>query len=117
MLCNGTACICGVSFDDGCAGVGICCLDFFLRISLSCFVLEAAECRIVVSDKSLFFYFFNSIYMRKVFLLAMTAIVLAGPVFAGGSKVKKQDCTHCTKQNCTGAKCAQCCSHGKCVKG
>jgi hypothetical protein len=55
--------------------------------------------------------------MRKVFLLAMTAVMLAGPAFAsGGSKAKKQDCTHCTKQNCTGAKCAQCCAHGKCVK-
>jgi hypothetical protein len=49
--------------------------------------------------------------------MAMTAALLAGPVFAGGGKAKKQDCTQCTKQNCTGAKCAQCCSHGKCVKG
>jgi len=57
--------------------------------------------------------------MRKAFLLAVTAAMLAGPVFAGGSKGnkgKKQDCTHCTKQNCTGKKCDQCCKDGKCTK-
>jgi len=56
--------------------------------------------------------------MRKVFLLAMTAVLLAGPaVFADGGKKKQKDCTHCTKQNCTGPKCAECCAHGQCVKG
>jgi hypothetical protein len=52
----------------------------------------------------------------------MTAIVLAGPAMAGGSKIKKQDYTHCTKQkctkqNCTGQKCDQCRKHGQCKKG
>jgi len=53
-------------------------------------------------------------------LLAMTALMLAGPAaYAGGGgkvKVKKQTCTHCTRQNCTGAKCAQCCKNGQCTK-
>jgi len=84
-------------------------------------VLEAAECGVIFfSDKT--FYFLtssNSIYMRKAFLLALTAVLLAGPAaFAtGGGKAKKQDCTHCTKQNCTGTKCAKCCAHGQCTKG
>ncbi|HWB93971.1 MAG TPA: hypothetical protein VG605_19085 [Puia sp.] len=58
--------------------------------------------------------------MRKTVLLAMTAFMLAGPVLAGGGKtgkVKKQDCTHCTKQNCTGQQCDHCCKHGQCMKG
>jgi len=55
--------------------------------------------------------------MRKAFLLAMTAVVLAGPGIASDGKIKKQDCTHCTKQNCTGQKCDQCCKHGQCTKG
>jgi hypothetical protein len=59
--------------------------------------------------------------MRKVFLLATTAILLAAPAtFANGGKEKakqKQSCTSCTKQNCTGQKCADCCKHGKCTKG
>ena len=57
--------------------------------------------------------------MRKAMLLAMTALMLAGPAaYAGGgkAKAKKQTCTHCTKQNCTGAKCAQCCKNGQCTK-
>ena len=54
--------------------------------------------------------------MRKAFLLAVTAIVLAGPAVYATGKGKQPSCTHCTKQNCTGAKCAQCCAHGKCTK-
>lgn len=48
----------------------------------------------------------------------MTALMLAGPAaYAGGGKAKKQKaCTHCTKQNCTGAKCDQCCKNGQCTK-
>jgi hypothetical protein len=60
----------------------------------------------------------NSNNMRKAFLLAITAALLAGPiVYANGGKAKKQDCTHCTKQNCTGQKCDQCCKNGQCKKG
>jgi hypothetical protein len=56
--------------------------------------------------------------MRKIFLLATTALVLAGSVAtAGGGKQKQKDCTQCTKQNCTGQQCAHCCAHGKCTKG
>lgn len=58
--------------------------------------------------------------MKRIFLLAVTATLLTGAfAFAGGSKKssKQSDCTHCTKQNCTGAKCAECCANGKCVKG
>ena len=56
--------------------------------------------------------------MKKALLLAMTAVVLAGPAtYAGGVKHKKQDCTKCTKQNCTGQKCDECCKHGQCIKG
>lgn len=58
--------------------------------------------------------------MRKIFLLATTALLLAGSVAnAGGNKpkTKQADCTHCTKQNCTGQKCADCCAYGKCKKG
>jgi len=57
--------------------------------------------------------------MRKIFLLATTALLLGGAVaYAGGKeKAKQKDCTHCTKQNCTGQKCAECCAHGKCTKG
>ena len=57
--------------------------------------------------------------MRKVFLLAATAFMLAGSVaYAGGkpTAAKKQVCTQCPK-SCTGAKCAQCCELGQCVKG
>jgi hypothetical protein len=57
--------------------------------------------------------------MRKAFLLAATAFVLAGSVvYAAGKPAadKKQVCTQCPK-GCTGAKCAQCCQHGQCVKG
>jgi hypothetical protein len=57
--------------------------------------------------------------MRKAFLLAATAFVLAGSfAFAGGKPTagKKQGCTQCPK-SCTGATCAQCCQHGQCVKG
>jgi len=58
--------------------------------------------------------------MRKVFLLAATAFMLAGSVaYAGGKpasvKNKKQVCTQCPK-SCTGPKCAQCCQHGQCGK-
>jgi len=54
--------------------------------------------------------------MKKIFFLAATAFLLAGPAtFANGGK--KQDCSHCTKENCKGVKCATCCAHGKCVKG
>jgi len=97
-------------------------LDTIIRLSIYRLLLEAAERGIVFSDKTiLFLTSFNSIYMRKVFLLALTAVLLAGPAaFANGggkAKAKQQDCTHCTKQNCTGTKCAQCCAHGKCTKG
>jgi hypothetical protein len=59
--------------------------------------------------------------MRKVFLLAATAFMLAGSVaYAGGKpapvKKQKQVCTQCPK-SCTGAKCAECCKNGQCVKG
>jgi len=68
----------------------------------------------------LFIQNFNSSDMKRIFLLAVTATLLTGTfAFTGGSKKasKQADCTHCTKQNCTGAKCAECCSNGKCVKG
>lgn len=56
--------------------------------------------------------------MRKVFLLAATAVVLAGSVAFAGSKsivAKKQVCTCCT-HGCTPAQCAPCCQDGQCVK-
>jgi hypothetical protein len=117
VLCDGFACV-ARGHEGYFSFPGIFHLDRFVCLSLSCFLLEAAERRVIIFDK-IFLLHFNSIYMRKVFLLAMTAVVLAGPAAfaAGGGKAKKQDCTHCTKQNCTGAKCAQCCSHGKCTKG
>lgn len=70
------------------------------------------------SDKTIQFdHSINSNKMRRSVLLAVTALMLAGPLaYAGGGKAKKQTCTHCTKQNCTGAKCAQCCKDGKCTK-
>jgi hypothetical protein len=58
--------------------------------------------------------------MRKSFILAVSALVLAGSlVYANGDgKAKKQTqtCTQCSKQNCNGAKCAECCKDGKCTK-
>ncbi|HEY4337376.1 MAG TPA: hypothetical protein VGM89_15805 [Puia sp.] len=57
--------------------------------------------------------------MRKIFLLATTAILLTAPAtFANGGKekAKQKQCTHCTKQNCSGQKCADCCKHGQCTK-
>ena len=57
--------------------------------------------------------------MRRIFLWATTAFMLAGSmVYATGKPTagKKQVCTQCAK-SCKGAKCAQCCQHGPCAKG
>lgn len=80
--------------------------------------MEAAEPGLRIFDPILFINSINSDYMRKIFLLAATALVLTGlTVTAGGGKSKQKDCTTCTKQNCSGQKCADCCAHGKCTKG
>ncbi len=58
--------------------------------------------------------------MRKVFLLAATALMVAGSVAFAGVKSgapKKQVRTQCQcPKGCNGAACAPCCQVGQCVK-
>ena len=57
VLCDGIAGVCG-PYEPGNRLEGICRLDFFLCIRLSCFLLEAAECGVIFSQRD--YYFFNS---------------------------------------------------------
>jgi hypothetical protein len=54
VLCNGIAGVSG-PYEPGNRLEGICRLDFFLCISLSRFLLEAAECSVIFPDKSIIF--------------------------------------------------------------
>jgi hypothetical protein len=52
--------------------------------------------------------------MKKIFLLATTAMLMTGAVaFANGGP---KDCKNCTKKGCTEKTCPKECPKGKCDK-
>lgn len=87
----------------------------FLCISVFSLDLEATQLGIDFSTRHFLFYFINSNYMRKVFVLASMTIILAGTAaFAGGGMQKV--CKECAKKHCTQQICTSSCSKGQCPK-